>query len=501
MEGQNFDAAPKLLTPNNPLGFRGGIVWRKLCVKKSSSQRMEEEDFLIFLLLMAQCLTVTANAIQFLENEEGTMLQDHVREQRRLCRSLPIDKTRPTWMLFSSRVSDAHFRRQFRMTRTVFSNLCDSLSTVIGPDTFRSESALLRSTRNSASHGNRGGLIPGEVKVAISLRLLAGGSYLDLMPLFDVSVPHIYVILDEFISWVLLAFQFPLAQYLLEEDWSALEKIAESFSYASNGVLAGIIGALDGLAVRIRSPTLAEVSDPGNYYCRKGFFALNVQAICDRARKFLWCYTSNKGSTHDSMAFSNSRLYDLLLAKQHELESKGFFLIGDSAYNLTPFLLVPYSSDDVQNDRTNMYDSFNYYLSSSRIQIECAFGELVRRWGILWKSLNFDLVKCQRIVQTCMLLHNFIKDNEDSDDDFGGDFDIPSTHNERDEHGNHPFPLVTDNNAQGLAGRPSQTQEQYRLRGDSIRRTIAVSLRVHDMERPLYSGMRYNEFGHIFFDG
>jgi hypothetical protein len=34
---------------------------------------------------------------------------------------------------------------------------------------------------------------------------------------------------------------------------------------------------LDGLAVKIRCPTLSDlISDPGNYYCRKGFYALII---------------------------------------------------------------------------------------------------------------------------------------------------------------------------------------------------------------------------------
>lgn len=448
---------------------------------------------------------VAYQAVLFIEEQEHTLLQDHIEEQTRMCRNLPATKTRPTWTAFCNRVSDSHFRRQFRMTRNTFTNLCSILCSAVGESTFCPESSIL-STRNSASLEGRGGLIPGEVKAAISIRLLAGGSYLDLMPLYDISVSYIYVIFDEFLDWVLKAFEFPLTKYITDENWTALEALAEPFSYGSNGVFAGIIGALDGLAVRIRSPRLSEVSDPGNYYCRKGFFALNVQAICDRLKRFIWCYTSNKGSTHDSVAFSNSRLYSMLTDKAAVLEDKGFYLVGDSAYNLTPFLLIPYSTDEVRNDSSGMCDAFNFFLSSSRIFIECAFGELVMRWGILWRTLPYDLLKCQRIVQVCMLLHNHIKDEMEKQDN-GGFHDemdwVPteeltqesSTSNER------GVPLVSDNNAQPVGGRPSQAQELNRSRGDAIRRSLAVLLQLQDMRRPLLTGMRYNEFGHVYFDG
>ena len=263
------------------------------------------------LLLMATFCLVAIDLLDVIVTEENEVLTDHIKEQQRLCRSLPAEKTRPTWTGFCNRVSDSHFRRQFRMTRHTFSNLCHILCSCIGEATFRPEHSTQQS-RNSASLQSRGGLIPGEVKVAISIRILAGGSYLDLVPLFDVSESHIYHIFDDFLYWVLKAFKFPLNTILQEENWAALAVIAEPFLYGSNGVFNGIIGALDGIAIRIRSPFLSEVTDPGNYYCQKGFFALNVQAICDRSKKFTWCYPSNKGSSHDSVAFANSHLYTLL---------------------------------------------------------------------------------------------------------------------------------------------------------------------------------------------
>lgn len=514
MEGQNFYAAPKRFTPNNLGAFRsrlfdvnpkqisGSQFVYHACLLESPQSMMDDNDILDFLLIATSSLVLTLEAVEFIEQEESTALKEHIKEQRRLCRSLPAEKTRPTWTGFCHRISDIHFRRQFRMSRNTFSNLCSLLSSVVGNDRFRPESMVI-SSRNTASLLHRGGLIPGEIKVAISIRILAGGSYLDLVPLFDVSSAKIYVILEEFIDWVLRTFQFPLVDYLHDENWNALSAIAEPFSYGSNGILSGVIGAIDGLAVRIRSPRLSEVSDPGNYYCRKGFFALNVQAICDKSKRFLWCYTSNKGSTHDSVAFSNSRLHSLLAVKALCLREKGFYLVGDSAYNLTEFLLVPYSSDDVRNDDSNIYDAFNFFLSSCRIYIECAFGELVMRWGILWRTLRFDLVKCQQIVQVCMLLHNHIKNdnrNENQDDINGIDQDWRPTA-QLATNGERAFPLVTDNNEENISGRRSVSQECSRRRGDQIRRSLAVLLHVHGMDRPVHSGMRYNQYGHVVFDG
>jgi DDE superfamily endonuclease len=53
-------------------------------------------------------------------------------------------------------------------------------------------------------------------------------------------------------------------------------------------------------------------------------------------------------------------------------------------------------------------DSFNYWQSSARIHIEQAFGMLVARWGVLWRSLRVPIDKAGIIVIVCMNLHNFI---------------------------------------------------------------------------------------------
>jgi len=77
-----------------------------------------------------------------------------------------------------------------------------------------------------------------------------------------------------------------------------LKEIGADFSVDSYGCFLGCIGAIDGLAIRIKC--LSNVPDFGNYFCRKNFYALNVQAICDRKKRILWISAGHQGSTHDS---------------------------------------------------------------------------------------------------------------------------------------------------------------------------------------------------------
>ena len=128
-----------------------------------------------------------------------SLLTHHIREQRRLNRSLPVDKKRVTWSNFVSKISDQHFRRMFRMDATVFSKLCTVICEKVTEEEFRPEAYILEKKGNDEDQLK---LIPGEVKVALSIRLMAGGSYLDLVPLFAVSKSHLYNAFTCFVQWI-----------------------------------------------------------------------------------------------------------------------------------------------------------------------------------------------------------------------------------------------------------------------------------------------------------
>jgi hypothetical protein len=461
-----------------------------------------DDDILTFLLLQLNVLALEVE--ETLDCLESVLLR-HIREQRRLNRSLPMEKRRVLWTHFCDGVAPTHFRRMFRMKREAFTLLCKAVCEKIGEETFKSEAYLLLYYPQSQQED----IVPkisGEVKVAVSVRMLAGGSYLDLVPLFGISTSHLYDIFGRFLQWILRTFQFPLVRWLREKNWQEIEKCANYFAEKTDGAFYGPFGANDGLAVRIRCPTMREVPDPGNYYCRKGFYALNVQALCDRSKRFLWCFPSNKGSTHDSSAFAGSRLYDLLKEMSNELYERGLFVAGDSAYGLSPFLVTPYDTDELKDDVEGARDSFNFHLSSCRIYIECAFGEVVMRWGILWRTLLFDLKKCAKIVQVCMLLHNFILSLRDVDDqraDIGyfRDFDVTMDSVQQaltNQTGEMPRAVVTDNNEPRPRGRPTMDDVDLRRHGQEVRHRLTVQLAAHDLRRPMQHDMRYNSHGHIY---
>jgi hypothetical protein len=258
---------------------------------------------LAFLLLILQFAQVKLNSIQLCL---FSCLQEIEREERKASRSKPQARNRTSWFEWSSAINDNIFRRMFRMPRDSFETLCGLIENKVGSAKFKSESWLAERVLPATNAATEaiGGFVSGQYKMAIFIRLLAGASYLDLLQQYNISTASIYNFFHEGVGWVNETFHFPLTDWLQKENWEALHRVSDQFAAASGDAFKGCIGALDGLAIKIKCPTLCQlIPDPGNYFCRKGFYALNVQAICDKLRRFLWVSTGHKGSTHDSTAF------------------------------------------------------------------------------------------------------------------------------------------------------------------------------------------------------
>ena len=359
------------------------------------------------------------------------------RERRSKLALHRFHRVRRNWNSFKQSISKKHFTRMFRMPIECFDSLCNVITDNVGPKNFCSEDYIKYHLKCKESqiaimyHAHTktaGGYICGEVKLAITLRLLAGSSYLDLACVFNVFYTHVYQIFHYVLkNWLCHDFVF---KYQLADIMNCEEKLFDSVRHFSSGrnggTLCGIIGALDGWLVKIKCPSLKQdsVTNPAGYFSRKGFFALNVQVIVDKKKRVLWRRIGARGSEHDSPAFKDSTLHskleDIFLQQDGKIHNNSFnnnfYLIGDSAYSLRPWILTPYDNAKSKSPE----DTFNFMHSSCRIQVECAFGEIDARWGIFWRPLKFKLCQHKFIIDACLRLHNFVVDyreNNNCDDD------------------------------------------------------------------------------------
>ena len=112
--------------------------------------------------------------------------------------------------------------------------------------------------------------------------------------------------------------------------------------------------------------------------------------------------TVTAGSRHESTPFSASGLAELL-ARDDGLP-RGYWVAVDDACIAGERLLRPWQGNNLPCDK----ESYNYYRSSSRTFVEQVFGQVVGRWGILWRSVRFSVCRASLILRVCVRLHKVL---------------------------------------------------------------------------------------------
>ncbi|KAH3730466.1 hypothetical protein DPMN_056454 [Dreissena polymorpha] len=252
--------------------------------------------------------------------------------------------------------------------------------------------------------------------IFIGLRYLATGDfYSEVGDLHGVSKSTVSRVLGSFLDVLneqLDNIKFPM---------SPEERQAIKLEFYQKSRIPGVIGAIDGTLVPIIGPHENEEV----FRSRKGFHALNVQAVVDTKTIFRDVVSRWPGSVHDSAIFNNCGLKQYL-----ETQQVGC-LLGDSGYGLKTFLLTP-----KLNPITQQEVRYNAAHRRGRVVVERAFGMLKSRFRCLHKSggcLPFQPQRAAKVVVACMRLHNLCvqfnvavpqmndTENDEIDDNIVGD--------------------------------------------------------------------------------
>lgn len=165
------------------------------------------------------------------------------------------------------------------------------------------------------------------------------------------------------------------------------------------GSFPGVVGCVDGTHILIPGP----VAD-NSYYTRKGVHAIQLQAVCNSQMEFIDVFCGWPGSSHDARVWANSPLGQSLESEAIKLPANTYIL-GDSAYPLKPYLIVPFKDNGHLSSQKR---KFNKIHSSSRVVIENAFGRLKGIFRRLKYLHVNNLVLSKDIILTCCVLHNII---------------------------------------------------------------------------------------------
>lgn len=156
-----------------------------------------------------------------------------------------------------------------------------------------------------------------------------------------------------------------------------------------------VVGAIDCTHVRLRK-------SPGGDHAeifrnRKGYFSLNVQAICNSKLEFLDIVARWPGSTHDAHIFNNCRRR----AKFEDGSYGDAVLVGDAGYACTRYMMTP-----LEVCITPAQHLYNEAQIRTRNSVERMFGIWKRRFPAMALGLGVNVENSMGIIVATAVLHN-----------------------------------------------------------------------------------------------
>jgi hypothetical protein len=288
-----------------------------------------------------------------------------------------------------------YFKENFRVSRDTFHYLCAELGTVL-----QREHVVKRP-------------LSVEQRVAMTLwRLGTTVEYRTIAHLFGVGMSTACTVVHE----VCAALVDNLSQrYIKIPQGDGMQQVVDGF--LSRWQFPQCAGALDGTHI----PILAPADNHTDYFNRKGFHSIVMQALMDYRYRFMDIYIGWPESVHDSRVLTNSDLFakgqegTLLphLSRNINGCSVPLVILGDPAYPLLPWLMKGYPEGNLNAKKRN----FNYRLSRARFVVENAFGRLKGRWKCLAKRNDTTVQFLSTQVAACCILHNVCEVHGDSFDE------------------------------------------------------------------------------------
>lgn len=135
--------------------------------------------------------------------------------------------------------------------------------------------------------------------------------------------------------------------------------------------------------------------------------------------RFTYISIGTPGRCHDSFIFQNSALKKIheksVLLRKYSRNINGVsvpvLLLGDSAFQLSTFVMKPYPETIEMSARQR---KFNTRLSKCRRLVENAFGHLKARFRKVGRGLEIDIDNVQIVIKSCCVLHNYLNEENDN---------------------------------------------------------------------------------------
>ena len=198
------------------------------------------------------------------------------------------------------------FRRRFRLSKDTVRYLYDLIGAQLEPLVTRT-----------------GFTISGMEKILVTLRYYATASFhlvtADFHGVSESSICNIVPVVSEKIAGLRSRFiSMPTTNDEIEQNRR------EFFNVAG---MPGIIGAVDGTLIRIQE--VGGAMNKTMFFCRKQYYAINTQIVCDANAKVLDIVARWPGSIHDQTVFSHPRIHRRFANGEFVRNARQAILLGD----------------------------------------------------------------------------------------------------------------------------------------------------------------------------
>jgi hypothetical protein len=170
----------------------------------------------------------------------------------------------------------------------------------------------------------------------------------------------------------------------------------------------GCVGFVDGTIFFLQMKP--EGPNAPDYYGRKGNSTLSTLIICSDDRRILFHHSGWAGSVHDSRIYKDTAMYQ----QPYDYFSEGEYIIGDSAFKNTNYMVTPYRKVKGQAELTRNKNRFNGRITHVRVVSEHTIGILKGRFLFLrcipirLRDHDDSLLTIVRYIEACCILHNVL---------------------------------------------------------------------------------------------
>lgn len=303
------------------------------------------------------------------------------------------------WDVYTGDTTD--FYKDFRMAKSTFNQIVKDCI----PYLYDRPTTSLKSVRHR--------YLRSKVTIGTLIRYLATQSdQHTLAKEFGIRQPAISRRIDRAVRAVLSVYHFdgcakPKIRFPLEDG---RRESAEWFFRKTK--IPYILGSIDGSIIKISAPFSTNYM-PSEFFCgRKHTYSLNLMAICDHKKRFIFADCRWPGTTNDLGAVSRSRfLSNLLISRDNLLFPRPWMILADGGFHKRSCFIAPDFPGN--NFLTNL---FNKYISRGRVIVENCFGLLKMKWRRLHQhSIAEKTEIIPEIVLCACIFHNICIDAGDVD--------------------------------------------------------------------------------------